>query len=93
MNINKYTTKAKETIENMVAFVEAREQQAIEPMHVLLVLLEQEGGIVQALLEKLAVDVSQTREHILSEINKFPKVSGGGKCALPMRQVGRSCGE
>lgn len=79
MNINKYTTRAKEAIQDMVALAEQYEQQAIEPMHALFVLLEQEDGIVQALLSKLTVDVSLTREHILAEIKKFPKVVGGGE--------------
>lgn len=79
MNINKYTTKTKEAIQSMVTFAEENSQQSIEPMHALLVLLEQEDGIVPALLEKLSVNISKTREDVFAEIEKLPKVSGGGE--------------
>src|SRR3989339_976855 len=79
MDINKYTTKAKEVVQNMVTFAQEEEHQAIEPVHALFVLLEQEDGIVPALLSKLAVDTQKTRDDIALAMEKFPKVSGGGE--------------
>ena len=82
MDINKYTTKAKEVVQNMVTFAQEEEHQAIEPVHALFVLLEQEDGIVPALFEKLGVDAQQTRDAVVFAMEKFPKVSGGGEAYL-----------
>jgi ATP-dependent Clp protease ATP-binding subunit ClpB len=76
MDFNKYTTKAAEAIQGAVALVESLSQQAIEPAHILAVLLEQEGGIVPSLLKKLSKSPEDLSGAVNAVIKKLPKVSG-----------------
>lgn len=50
----------------------------LETWHMLAALLAQEGGIVPALLAKMKIDATGFRENVEREIDRLPRVSGGG---------------
>ncbi len=89
MDLNKYTTKAAEAIQNAVTLAEANKQQSIEPMHVLAALLKPDNGIVPSLIKQLDKDASTLLTTVEAELQKLPRVSGSSAPYLSesMKQV------
>ena len=56
MNINKYTEKGREAVAAALQIAEQMNHAQIEPEHLLLALVEQQDGIVPALLRKMGVE-------------------------------------
>ena len=78
MNLDKFTQKAQEAIFQAQQLGRDLSHQAIEPAHLLLALLQQEEGVVPALVTNIAGSVSGIREELRQEMEKRPKVYGGG---------------
>ncbi|OVE73430.1 ATP-dependent chaperone ClpB [bacterium B13(2017)] len=78
MNIdfNNYTTKAGEAIQGCVQVAGKLSHQAIDPLHLLLVLVNQKEGIIPSLLQKFEIKPEEFSIKIEEELNKIPKVSG-----------------
>ncbi len=76
MNIDKFTQKAQEAV--LKAQENARElsHQVIEPAHLLYALLQQEEGVVPAVVTKVAGSILALREELRNELNNRPKVYG-----------------
>ncbi len=77
MDLNKYTQKAQEAILQAQNLASEMNHQNIEPAHLLLALLQQEGGIVPAIVTKIAGSPQALREDIQEELDNRPKVYGG----------------
>jgi ATP-dependent Clp protease ATP-binding subunit ClpB len=75
MNLNEYTIKSQEAIQQAVNIVAGNNQQAIEPGHILKGIIEVEENIVSFLFNKLGVrNIDAPLDTI---IHSYPKVSGG----------------
>jgi len=77
MNINNYTVKAQEVIQQAVNEAQANMHQAVETGHLLKSLMDVEGSIVPSLLQKLGVNERVLRMALDKLIQSYPKVSGG----------------
>lgn len=77
MNINKFTIKSQEALQNAVSLARRVGNQAIEPAHILSSLLSLEGSPLPFLLGKLGIIPKRLGELIDAEIGKLSKVSGG----------------
>ena len=77
MNPNKLTTKAQEAIQSMQAIAQERGQQALEPEHLLLALLDQKDGVVVSTLQQMNVDPDRVRADAQKALDKKPSVTGG----------------
>jgi ATP-dependent Clp protease ATP-binding subunit ClpB len=78
MDINRYTEKAQEAILAARNLASRNGQQQIEPEHLLLALVEQDGGAVPAIVQKAGIDPNNLRTRIHREVQRLPKVSGSG---------------
>ncbi|MFN3705346.1 MAG: ATP-dependent chaperone ClpB [Thermoflexales bacterium] len=76
MNLNKYTEKAQEALIDAQALAREYGQQVIEPEHLLLSLLRQDGGIVPPLIQAAGVNPSRLADLAEREVRAKPKVSG-----------------
>jgi ATP-dependent Clp protease ATP-binding subunit ClpB len=76
MNIEKYTLKSREALENAQALADRMGNQELQPEHLLSALMEDAGGVTVRILQKLDVDVDQARAAVQAEVGRFPKVSG-----------------
>ena len=78
MNIdfNKFTEKSALAVQEAQGLAQSNGQQEIDTWHLLLALVEQEGGIVPGLLERLQITPSAVQLATKREIEKLPKVSG-----------------
>jgi ATP-dependent Clp protease ATP-binding subunit ClpB len=77
-NTNRFTQKTQEAIVAAQNAAERNGNSQVEPEHLLLALLEQGDGVVPNVLSKLGVAVGALRQQVVGEINKLPRVSGGG---------------
>lgn len=77
MNTNKYTIKAQEALQKSVDLAQHYGHQAIEPMHLLLSLLEIEGSPAKFLLAKLSISTELLKSEAQSKLASLPKVQGG----------------
>src|SRR5262249_48110026 len=73
---DKLTVKAQEAVQAAQALADREGHQQIEPEHLLLALVEQEDGVVGALLAKLGARPEAIRRDVQAEIRRLPKVSG-----------------
>jgi ATP-dependent Clp protease ATP-binding subunit ClpB len=77
MNPQKLTTKAQEALQSIATLARDRGQQALEPEHLLLALLDQPEGIVPSLLAQMNVKLDALRQETEKAVARFPSVSGG----------------
>src|SRR5882672_9522995 len=81
MDINRLTEKAQEALRAAQSEATRQSHQQIDVEHLLLTLLEQEGGLTKSILEKSNVDPDLVRQRVEAELARMPKVSsstGGG---------------
>src|SRR4030081_3684182 len=81
MDINRLTEKAQEALRAAQSEATRQGHQQIDVEHLLLALLEQEGGLAKSILEKSNVDPDLVRQRVQAELARMPKVSsstGGG---------------
>ncbi len=79
MNFEKLTQKAREALSAAQELARREGHPEITPEHLALALIEQEGGVVPALLEKLQVEIQPLKNHLEGALGRLPKVQGGGE--------------
>jgi ATP-dependent Clp protease ATP-binding subunit ClpB len=78
MDPNRLTQKSREALESAQAHAVRLGQVEIDAEHLLLALLEQEGGLGGRIFEQMGVPVEPVRRRVADELARKPKVSGGG---------------
>ncbi len=76
MNLEKFTQKAQEAILKSQQLAQDYNHQAIEPVHLLLALIQQTEGVVPAIVTRVAGSTVALREELSQELAKHPKVYG-----------------
>jgi ATP-dependent Clp protease ATP-binding subunit ClpB len=76
MDMNRFTEKAQEAVRDAQTLATRHSNQQIEVEHLMLALLEQEGGLVPSVLTRAGVNVEPLALAIEAEIKKIPKVTG-----------------
>jgi len=76
MDFNRFTEKLQEGVRSAQSIASARGQQQIDIEHLLLALVDQEGGLAQSLLTKTGVSPTLVRQKLVQELDKLPRVSG-----------------
>jgi ATP-dependent Clp protease ATP-binding subunit ClpB len=77
-NTNRWTQKSEEAIIAAQNIAERNGNSQVEPEHLLLALLEQGDGVVPQVLSKLNLAVGALAQQTRGELNRLPRVSGGG---------------
>ncbi|MGR5177491.1 ATP-dependent chaperone ClpB [Vibrio parahaemolyticus] len=78
MRLDRFTSKFQVAISDAQSLALGRDHQYIEPVHLMVALLNQEGGSIRPLLTMLNVDVVQLRSKLSELMDKLPKVTGVG---------------
>ena len=76
MNINSLTIKAQEALQGAVAIAAERQQQAVEPLHVLLSLIREEDSLSVFLLGRVGVSTRSLRQEVEQAVASLAKVTG-----------------
>ena len=77
MNMNNFTIKAQEAIQKAMEIATAKQNQSIEPIHLLKGMLLVDENVVPYLLRKLNVNPDRLSKGLDKLIDSFPKVVGG----------------
>src|SRR3982751_3768529 len=85
MDVNKYTEKAREAVQNAIALAQDATNPQLEPEHLLTALVEQREGIVPELLRKMNVDPTALARSARELLNRLPQAYGGSQPAMSPR--------
>ena len=77
MNINKFTQKSIQAVNNLEKIAYEYGNQEIEEEHLLYCLLNQEDSLILKLIEKMEINKDEFQRSLIDALNKRPKVSGG----------------
>ena len=89
MDINRFTQKAQEAIGAAQTTAVRYGHQQIDVEHLLASLLEQEGGLAQAIFTKADVDTDSLKRRVEQELERLPKVSQSGGAPDQIYVTGR----
>ena len=78
MDMNRMTTKLQEALHTASAHAQRRSHQGIDVEHLLISLLDQEGGFTPTLLERAGVAVAAVRQASEQALAKLPQIQGSG---------------
>jgi ATP-dependent Clp protease ATP-binding subunit ClpB len=76
MNYEQFTLKAQEALRDATSVAQKNDHSSIEPEHLLASLMEQEGGVVPSLLERLGIDRARLEHGNAELMKKLPKAYG-----------------
>ena len=77
MKADKFTEKTTEALGAAQQLAGSRNHQAVGLAHLVLTLVQQQGGVVGLLLEKVGVESPVILVELEKVLSKVPKVSGG----------------
>ena len=77
MNINTLTIKAQEALQAALTLARERGQQAVEPLHMLAVLIREDDSLATFLLGRVGVNVRGLRGEVDRAVGQLPRVEGG----------------
>ncbi|MBT8111452.1 MAG: ATP-dependent chaperone ClpB, partial [Gammaproteobacteria bacterium] len=78
MRSDKLTSKFQMALADAQSLAVGQDHQFIEPAHVMVALLDQQGGSVRGLLTKAGVNVNLLRSQLGDVIDRLPEVEGAG---------------
>lgn len=77
MNLNNFTIKSQEAVQQAIQLVSGKNQQVIEPSHLLKGVFLTGEDVVNFLFQKLGVNIQNLNVVLDRQIDSYPKVSGG----------------
>ena len=76
MRFEKLTIKAQEAVVRAQELAQQQNHSEILPLHLLVSLLQEEGGVVTPLLQKLGANVTRVNQLAATELERLPKATG-----------------
>ena len=76
MNLQNFTQKSQEAIQNAQNLAIRNDHQQLEQIHLLTALLQQDGGLIPQLLRKMDITVESLQAAAQAELRKLPGVTG-----------------
>ena len=76
MNFNKFTIKAQEAVQASLELAANNNQQAVEPLHILKVMLSDPESVATNVLKKMGIPVGRVNDELDKRIKKLPVVKG-----------------
>ena len=76
MRMDKLTSKLQIALADAQSLALGRDNQIIEPVHLMIALLDQQGGSVRHLLTKAGTNVNLLRSHLGEAVDRLPRVEG-----------------
>ena len=79
MRTDKLTSKFQLALQDAQSLALGKDHQFIEPVHLLIALLDQEGGIAHSVLSQSGVKVNLLRSQLGKALDNMPTISGGNQ--------------
>ncbi|MFO1430212.1 MAG: ATP-dependent chaperone ClpB [Candidatus Competibacteraceae bacterium] len=89
MRMDKLTSKFQMALSDAQSLAVGHDNQFIEPVHVMIALLDQQGGTVRPLLARADVNVNLLRSQLGEAVDRLPKVEGVGGDVQISNALGR----
>ena len=89
MRMDKLTSRFQMALADAQSLAVGRDHQFIDPAHVMLALLDQQGGTVRPLLQKAGVNINQLRSQLSETLERLPRVEGTAGEVLISNDLGR----
>ena len=86
MRLDRLTNKFQQALADAQSMALGKDNQYIEPIHVLLAMLRQDGGSIKPLLVTGGANVSQLQKDIEAAVDRLPQVQGIGGEVLPSQE-------
>ncbi|MDR0413518.1 MAG: ATP-dependent chaperone ClpB [Dysgonamonadaceae bacterium] len=77
MNMQSFTIKAQEVIQKSLDLAQRKNQQAVEPAHLMKAILDEAESLTNFLFRKMGIPAQNLHAVLDREIDSYPKVSGG----------------
>ncbi|MCB1758898.1 MAG: type VI secretion system ATPase TssH, partial [Gammaproteobacteria bacterium] len=77
MRMDKLTSKFQMALADAQSLAVGRDHQFIEPVHLMIALLDQEGGTVRHLMAQSGVNINQLRSSLGEALDRLSSVQGG----------------
>lgn len=77
MNWNNMTIKSQEIIQKAIMLAQQEHQQSIDPLHILLAIMEEAEHLSGYIFPKIGIDPGTLRKRIKDKIASLPRVTGG----------------
>ncbi len=77
MNINNFTIKSQEAIQQAQQIAQNLENQQVENEHLFKAILEIDENVLPFILKKLQVNISMVSQVLEKELERYPRVTGG----------------
>src|SRR6187399_3196205 len=87
MRMDRLTSKSQEALQSAAANASRRGNPELIPEHLLVAILEQEGGVGAALVQRAGADPAAFAKELNARIEGLPKVSGGAEPSFGRRTV------
>jgi len=78
MRLDKLTSKFQMALADAQSLAVGQDHQFVEPVHVMVALLDQQGGMVRGLLMKAGVNVNLLRSQLGNAVDRLARVEGAG---------------
>ena len=78
MRMDKLTSKFQTALADAQSLALGKDHQFIEPVHLMIALLDQEGGSIKPLLAQIGVNTQLLRTELVKEMGRIATVSGSG---------------
>jgi ATP-dependent Clp protease ATP-binding subunit ClpB len=89
MRLDKFTSKFQMALADAQSLALGRDHQFIEPAHVLVALMDQQGGTTRHLLAQAGVNATQLRSSLGEMLDRLPRVEGTGGDVQISNDLGR----
>lgn len=77
MNAQKFTQKSLEAIQNAQSLYHEYGNAEMGQEHLLLALLQQDGGLIPQLMTKMGIDTAAMQQNVRQSVERLPRISGG----------------
>lgn len=89
MRLDRLTSKFQLALADAQSLALGRDNQFIEPVHLMSALLKQEGGTVSPLLTSAGIDIQRVRTDVEQALARLPQVEGTGGDVQPSSELVR----
>lgn len=76
MRMDKLTTRFQTALQDAQSLAVGRDHQFIEPLHMLMALLNQQGGTARHLLSQAGANVNALRSALDEALDRYPRCKG-----------------
>jgi ATP-dependent Clp protease ATP-binding subunit ClpB len=87
MQLDRFTIKSQEALQAAIRLAADRRSTETAPPHLLLALLDQEGGIVVPVLRKVGADPAAIRSEVGGAIDRLPTITAGAREPSTSREL------